>query len=251
MARLPRLVIPGHPHVVIHRGHSGQAVLLDAADRALYLASLNESTGTAGVALHAYALLSTEIRLLVTPNTTDGLADLMQSIGRRYVPAFNKKYGRTGSPWEGRFRSTVIEAERHFLACLRFVEAWGEDVDLGAPSSTRAVPGSSAAHHLGISADPLVADHPAFWALGNTPFEREAAYRRFAEQPPTEAEVAVILLAARNGWVLGSPAFCAMVAQKTGRRPQPARRGRPARVSGSADTSDMTPISLSATRTKV
>lgn len=251
MARLPRVVLPGHPHVVIHRGHSGQAVLLDDADRALYLASLSESTAIAGVALHAYALLSAEIRLLVTPDTSAGLADLMQAIGRRYVPAFNKKYARTGSPWEGRFRSTVIEAERYFLACLRYVEAWGADLDLAAPRSTRPVPGSSAAHHLGLSADPRVADHPAFWALGNTPFEREAAYRRFIDQPPIEAEAAVILQAARNGWALGSPAFCAFVAQKTGRRSQPARRGRPARADRSVDVNDVTLINRRTVKTEL
>ena len=235
MARLPRIVLPGHPHVVIHRGHSSQAVFLDAADRALYLASLHESARTTGVAVHGYALLPTEIRLLITPKTTGGLAELMQSVGRRYVPAFNKKYGRTGSPWEGRFRSTVIEAERHFLACLRFVEAWGEGANVGTSGATHDGPASSAAHHRGMRADPLVADHPAFWAFGNTPFEREAAYRRFVERLPAEGEVAAILLASRNGWVLGSPAFCEMVAVKTGRRPQPVRRGRPAKATRSSD----------------
>lgn len=250
MARLPRIVLPGHPHVVIHRGHSGQAVLLDDADRALYLTGLSESTTSTGAALHGYALLSAEIRLLVTPNTSAGLADLMQAIGRRYVPAFNKKYGRTGSPWEGRFRSTVIEAERYFLACLRYVEAWGADLDLGASRSTRPVPGSSAAHHLGLSVDPRVADHPAFWALGNTPFEREAAYRRWIDQPLAEAEAAVISQAARNGWVLGSPAFCAFVAQQTGRRSQPARRGRPARAGRLVEVNDVSPINTNTIKTE-
>jgi putative transposase len=221
--------MPGHPHVVIHRGHSGQPVFLDAADRALYLASLHEAAGAARVAVHGYALLPAEVRLLVMPATAGGLSEMMQSAGRRYVPAFNRKYGRTGTPWEGRFRSTVIEAERHFADCLRFAEAWGEGANGAAGPATDDVPWSSAAHHLGECNDPLVTDHPAFWAFGNTPFEREAAYRRFVMQPPAEGEVAAISLAALSGWVLGSPAFCATVAQQTGRRPQQARRGRPKR----------------------
>jgi putative transposase len=246
MARLPRLVMPGHPHVIIHRGHSAQAVFLDGADRSQYLASLRESARAARVAVHGYGLLPSETRLLVTPETDAGLAELMQSVGRRYVPAFNKKYVRTGTPWEGRFRSTVIEAGRHFASCLRFAEGWGEagqrPAASGGPDDAAA---SSAAHHLGLRVDPLITAHPAFWAFGNTPFEREAAYRRYAEQKPPESEVATILLAALNGWVLGSADFSALVAQQTSRRPQPAPRGRPRKVTASVEapaSRDVTPI---------
>jgi putative transposase len=227
MARLPRAVMPGHPHLLIHQGHSGQPVFLDAADAALYLAILGDAARFARLAVHAYALFAGEVRVLATPEAADGLAQLMQAVGRRYVPAFNKTYTRSGTPWEGRFRSAVVEPGPEFLACLRFIEA---------PTPARGSPRtgepllSSAAHHLGHRVDPLVADHPAFWALGNTPFEREAAYRRFIEQPQEEAAVATILLAARNGWALGSPAFRATVAQHTGRRVQAAARGRPRKL---------------------
>jgi putative transposase len=224
MARLPRAVMPGHPHLLIHQGHSGQPVFLDAADAALYLANLGDAARSARLAVHAHALFANEVRLLTTPESADGLAQLMQAVGRRYVPAFNKKYSRSGTPWEGRFKSAVIEPGPQFLACLRFIEAStpaGDATRSGEPLL------SSLAHHLGQRVDPLIADHPAFWAFGNTPFEREASYRRFIEEPPAEGEVATILLSARNGWALGSPAFRAAVAQHTGRRAQPAARGRP------------------------
>lgn len=230
MARLPRAVMPGHPHLVIHRGRSGQAVFVDAADRASYLANLGDAARAAKVSLHGYALLANETRLLATPEAADGLAQLMQAVGRKYVPAFNKKHVRSGTPWDGRFRSAVVGPGQHFLACLRFVEAANESAN------------SSLAHHLGRWIDPLVADHPALWALGNTPFEREAVYRRFIEQPPAEGEVAAILLATRNGWALGSPAFCAIVARQTGRRTQPMARGRPRKTVILPKTVDMSPI---------
>ena len=219
MARLARIVLPGHPHLLIHRGQSGQPVFLDDADRELYLASLRGAAPAARVAVHAYALLANEVRILATPEAAAGLAQLMQSVGRKYVAAFNRRHGRTGTPWEGRFRSTVIEAAQHFPACLRFVEAVGQP----------AAAASSAPHHSGLQVDPLIVDHPAFWAFGNTPFEREAAYRRFVGEVPAQGEVATILLAALNGWVLGSPEFRAAVAKKTGRRAQPVSRGRPRR----------------------
>lgn len=235
MARLRRIVVPGHPHVVIHRGRSGAPVLRDAADRQSYLAALAEAAPAARVAIHAYGLLPTEVRLLVSPESEGGLAALMQAVGRRFVRRFNQKYGCTGTPWEGRFRSTVIERDDQFLPCLRFVEG---AVDAAGPPAggVRGVEpegASSAAHHLGLSVDPLVADHPALWGFGNTPFERHAAYRRFAEQPVDPKEVAAILHAALNGWVLGSAAFAALVAGRTGRRPQRLRPGRPRKLSGS------------------
>ena len=242
MARLPRIVMPGHPHVIIHRGRSGHAVFLDAADSASYFAALSEAARVAKVDVHAYALLACEIRILARPETASGLADMMQAVGRRYVPAFNTKHGRTGTPWEGRFRSTVIEAERHFLTCLRFVEAWGEAVG-GAAAAAAVPPLTSAGHHLGLRIDPLVVDHPAFWAFGNTPFEREAAYRQFVDQAPAQGEVAAILLATLNGWVLGSPEFRAMVTPQTGRRAQPAARGRPRKSGARRRAGDLPPFS--------
>ena len=223
MARLRRIVLPGHPHVIIHRGRSGHPVFLDAADRGLYRASVIEAARNAKVAVHAYALLPTEVRLLVSPTGGSGLADLMQAVGRRYVRGFNQKYHCTGTPWEGRFRSAVIEAEVQLLPCMRFVEGAADSGGLEVDSW------SSAGHHLGSRLDPLVSDHPVFWALGNTPFEREAAYRRFIDLPVGESEVVEILLAALNGWALGSPEFAEMVGIRAGRRSQRTSRGRPRR----------------------
>lgn len=208
----------------------------DPADRDSYRANLLEAARTARVAVHAYALLPAEVRLLVSPEGEAGLADMMQAIGRRYVRGFNQKYGCTGTPWEGRFRSAVIESRAQFLPCLRFVETItgpsGCDAEaLPGPSPDRY---SSAAHHLGLRVDPIISDHPVFWALGNTPFEREAAYRRFAAQPAAQSEVAAILLAALNGWALGSAEFAVMVGNQAGRRSLPATRGRPRKIIVSA-----------------
>ena len=228
MARLRRIVVPGHPHLIVHRGRVGAPVFRDAADSQRYLAALAQAALVAQVAVHAYGLWPGEVRLLVSPDSERGLAALMQAVGLRYVRSFNQKYGCTGTPWEGRFRSTVIERQTQFLPCLRFVEgAAGVDSAALAAAGFETERASSAAHHLGLRLDPLVAEHPAFWSFGNTPFERQAAYRRFVERPADEGEVAAILQAALNGWVLGSREFAAVVEAHTGRRPQRAPRGRP------------------------
>ena len=224
MARLRRIVLPGQPHVILHRGHNGQAVFVDAEDRAAYLWSLREAAREAQVAVHAYGLLEGEVRLLVTPSSEAGLGQMLQAVGRRFVRGFNRRHGRSGTPWEGRFRSTVIESAPHFVDCMHFVEA------PTAISGTEDAPAwSSTDHHLGGRRDALVAPHPAFWALGNTPFDREAAYRRIVAQPLAPDVMAAILHAAQNGWVLGSAEFAAWVAGQTGRRPRPAARGRPSK----------------------
>ena len=228
MARLRRIVAPGHPHLVIHRARIGHTALVDATDRELYRTCLVDAARAANVAVHAYALLPAEVRLLVSPQTERGMAELMQAVGRRYVRAFNQKYQLTGTPWEGRYRSAVIEADAQFLPCLRFVETGsigGQPVPTSVGSERDRA--SSLAHHLGLGVDALVTDHPAFWALGNTPFEREVAYRRFMGQPAEPSEVAEILHAALNGWVLGSQVFADMISDRTGRRPQRTSRGRP------------------------
>jgi len=226
MARLRRIVMPGQAHVIIHRGHNGQAVFIDDRDRASYLSSLRDAADEAGVAIHAYGLFGHELRLLATPRDATGLARMMQSVGRRFVHTFNERHGRSGTPWEGRFRSTAIEADTHFLACLRFVEGLSEAGAGAVSPGSGGVGHSSAAHHLAGRDDVVVQAHPAYWALGNTPFEREAAYQQLAARPIPTPQLAAILHAALHGWVLGSDAFAARAANHAQRKVRPSAPGR-------------------------
>jgi putative transposase len=223
------VVLPGHLHLLIQRAQRGQRAFGDAQDRARYWADLRECAAQYDVAIHAYALLDEEVRLLATPTTEGGLAQMMQSIGRRYVRAFNLRHERSGTPWEGRFRSTVVESQRHFVACLQFVEA---PLDSGADAAAW----SSLRHHLGIAVDPMITEHPAFFRLGNTPFEREAAYRARIAQPLPATEMAAILRAANHGWALGGADFASLVHQLSGRRQQPRSAGRPRKIRSTTDS---------------
>jgi len=220
MARLARLCVPGWPHLVLQRGHHGQAAFVDDTDRALYRRLLQEAASAHGLQVHAYALLDDEVRLLATPTTAEALSATVQAIGRRYVAAFNRRHARRGSLWDGRFRGTVVQPERHLLECLCFVEgATGAEQDVP--------PWSSAAHHLGRRPDPLVTEPAQFWALGNTPFDREAAYRELWKQALTESQTRKILSAASTGWPLGDARFVEELAAVTNRRLTPLARGRP------------------------
>ena len=225
MARLPRLDLAGHLHLVIQLARDGHRAFVDDDDRRRYLGAMLESARECAVAVHAYALMDTEVLLLATPAETASLARFMQGLGRRYVKAFNHRHGRNGALWEGRYRTTVVDPASHLLACIRLVEQ--APMRAGLAARTSDWPWSSAAHHAGRKADPIVTEHTAYWQLGNTPFEREARYARESAVLLTDQEVERLLMAARHGWPIGSDAFLQALRRTTDRPVQPRPRGRP------------------------
>jgi putative transposase len=225
MARLARLAVANQAHLIMQRGNNGQTVFVDSRDRETLLQLLRQAAAENRVAVHAYALTDNEVVLLATPDEASGLSRMMQSLGRRYVAGFNRRHGRSGTLWEGRFRATVIEAEPLLQACTCFVEL--APLRAGLVGSVRDYPWSSARHHLGLASDPLVSDHPLYWAIGNTPFEREAAHQQLLERALTTQQTIEIAEAMRKGWALGSDSFKAAIEAKTGRRVRAGRRGRP------------------------
>jgi len=225
MARLARLVAAGLVHLLIQRGNNGQVVFTDRLDRESYLHLLREAAAASDVAVHAYALTDNEALLLATPAETSSLSRMMQALGRGYGARFNRRHGRSGTLWEGRFRATVIEAERYLHAGICFVEL--APVRAGLVHHAQDHPWSSVRHHLGLASDPLVSDHALYWALGNTPFEREAAHGQLLQQALTREQSRAIADAATKGWALGSESFKTSLAANTRRRVQPGPRGRP------------------------
>lgn len=225
MARLPRLALGGHLHHLIHRGHNLQPIVVDDEDRKTLLAALQDSAATHKVAIHAYVVMPNHLHLLATPAADDGLSRMMQALGRRYVSAFNLRHGRVGTLWEGRFRAAPLEAESHLLTVMRSIELNPQRAGLSAEPGD--FPWSSAAHHLGRRRDPLVSDPPGFWALGNTPFERELAWRRWLEEGESENERQRLIDSALKGWPLGSARFLQLLGELSERPLVPRPRGRP------------------------
>jgi putative transposase len=237
MARLPRLVVPGLPHLVVQRGHNDQPAFADDEDREAYLRALGDAAAQAGFELHAYGLKASEVRLLGTPATDRSLAATMQAVGRRYVRAFNLRHGRRSSPWEGRYRSTVVEPGPDVITSVLVIDSLASAID-GFAGGGEPPRWTSAAHHLGIRRDGLIIDHPMFWLLGNTPFEREAAYRARFEQGVSAVDARRVLEAALGGWALASRDFATRLGAEQGRRAHPLPRGRPPAVGHS----DLSPI---------
>jgi putative transposase len=195
MARLPRLALPGELHLVLLRGLAQRDVVVDDEDRRLLLAALHEASRQHALAVHGYAVLPDQVRLLASPSQPLSLAKTVQDFGRRYVAGFNRRHGQRGTLWDGRYRCCVVQPGPWALSALMFVEGGvaqaagrtgmglglglGPDLDLalaqgpGAPSTW-----TSTDHHLGVRRDPLVSPLLAYWQLGNTPFDREATYAR-------------------------------------------------------------------------
>jgi putative transposase len=228
MARLTRLVAAGHVHHIVQRAVGGIGAFVDAADYEAFLVALRRASTEHGVAVHAFSLLPHEVQLLATPAQAPALSQTMQALARLYVTPFNRRHGRAGTLWQGRFRAAPVQAAAHLLTCLRYVEQ--APVRAGAAPLALDHPWSSAAHHVGVSAYPWLARLPpesSFWSLGNTPFEREAAYRRLLEEPLAADALAQVESAALKGWPLGSGEFLASIAPGSARRLAPAPRGRP------------------------
>jgi putative transposase len=225
MARLPRLVVPQQPHHVIQQGNDRQLIFREPEDYERFLGWLRDSAREYKVAIHAYVLMPDSLHLLATPADEDGLAQAMQRVGRYYVPWFNAKYGRSGSLFQGRFKTSVIDAVSYFMQCSQYIESVPVRAQMA--GDALAYPWSSYAHHAGLRPDPAVSDHALYWALGNTPFQREAAYKELADRPLTAAQLGVIEKAVLKGWPLGSEAFKLDLQNKAKRQVLPGKRGRP------------------------
>lgn len=226
MARLPRLSVPGYPHHVIQRGNNRQAIFVTPADYRRMLELLEEHARQFEVALHAYVLMGNHLHLLVTPQTADGLPRMMQAVGRRYVRYFNDTHGRSGTLWEGRYKSTLIETERYLLACMAYIDL--NPVRAGLVSQAKDYPWSSHGHYAGLRVDRMITPHPLYWELGNTPFAREAAYAQRVQEGVTPKQQQELTDSVLRGWALGSPQFVDGLQKKTERRLSMGRPGRPA-----------------------
>jgi len=227
MARLPRLIIPKQPHHVIQRGNNRQLIFREEGDYQRFLVWLKEAARFYEVAIHAYVLMPNHIHLLATPSDPTGLALMMQKVGRFYVPWFNYKYKRTGGLFEGRFRTSLVDTESYFLACSRYIEL--NPVRAGISPAPLDYPWSSYAHHTGVRVDGLVTDHLLYWGMGNTPFQREAAYSDLVMQGIPQDEVDFVTNSVLKNQPLGSDTFKAELERRTSRQILPAKRGRPFR----------------------
>ncbi|MFT3735624.1 MAG: transposase [Rhodocyclaceae bacterium] len=227
MSRLPRLHIPGLPQLILQRGNNRCTIFVDEADFRAFRDMLRESARESAVPLHAYALMPDHLHILATPPEAGAVGTMMQRLGRRYVRYFNNRHARSGTLWDGRYRATVIEPVAWLLPAYRYIEQ--NPVRAGIVGEAEHYLWSSCRHHLGLATDPLVTDHAGYWALGNTPFDRQAAYRSLIETTPASGELAELRHAAHRSWMLGDADLASEASAN--RRIAPLPKGRPRKAS--------------------
>jgi putative transposase len=223
MARPARFCLPGQPQQVIQRGNNRDPVFFGEGDYRFYLACLAEACERFDCHLHAYVLMTNHVHLLVSPMSEDGLPRAMQSVGRRYAQFINWRRERTGTLWEGRYRSCAIDGDSYFLVCSRYIEL--NPVRAAMVAGPADYPWSSFKANAWGRADPLVRPHSLYLSLGTTAAERCQAYRSLFEQQVSEAALGEIRVATQRGWPLGGHGFRDAVEQRCGRRAAPQPRG--------------------------
>jgi putative transposase len=225
MPRRARIVAGGYPMHVILRGIDRAAVFFEDDDRRFFLEGLGAAAEEESVAVHAYVLMNNHVHLLMTARRGPGVSAVMKRVAQRYVQHVNRTYHRTGGLFEGRFRSSLIEAEGYLLACQRYIEL--NPVRAGMVSAPGAYLWSSyRANALG-AIDPVLRPHPLYRHLAGADEVRRAAYRRLFEDA-LDAELLQRLRDCTNGgFVVGSPKFERQIAGMVGRRVCKGAPGRP------------------------
>ena len=225
MPRRARLVIPEIPLHITQRGVNRCAVFLDSDDRAHYLSLLSSVSKDHGVDIHAYVLMGNHVHLLLTPRATGSVSAVMRRLGQCYVQAFNRKYGRTGTLWEGRFKSCLVDTEAYLLTVYRYIEL--NPVRAALADAPERYFWSSAQGNLGIRMDHVLTPHPVFLALSAESAKRAEIYASLLKQGTGPDDLAAIRAYLEQEKALGSGRFQAMVERTLGKVATWRPRGRP------------------------
>lgn len=227
MARRPRLTVPGIPWHIIQRGNNRGPCFYTDNDYQRYLDTLREQAVLAGCHIHAYVLMSDHIHLLLTPEAENSAALLMKHLGQRYVQYVNRTYQRSGSLWEGRFRSCLTQSEEYVLMCYRYIEL--NPVRANMVPHPRDYRWSSFLSNAEGRQDCMLTAHPEYLRLGCAELERQIAYSSLFRARLDPEGLRAIRAATNGNFVLGGQRFQQDMADQLQRRVTPGKSGRPVR----------------------
>jgi len=223
MARLPRLNLPNIPQHIVQRGNNRQACFFSEDDYSIYLSKLREYSQKYDVAVHSYVLMTNHIHLLLTPKESHGVSRLIQSLGSYYVRYINQTYNRSGTLWEGRYKSTLIDSNNYFLTVSRYIEL--NPVRAQMVEHPKDYPWSSYQKNAMGKRVKLLTAHKCYQALGKNNTKRQESYRGLFEQHIPDCMIKEISDATNKAWVLGNNKFKQQIEEQTGRRASPQKRG--------------------------
>jgi putative transposase len=216
------LKVAATPWHVWQRGVNRSRCFSGAADRLHYLRLLAKFAVEHACQVHAYVLMTNHFHLLVTPEGDESVSRMMKAVNERYVRAFNKRHRRTGTLWEGRFKSTVVETDRYLFNLYRYIEL--NPVRAGMVTRPDEYEWSSHAANAFGTQSALVTPHRSFLEIAPDPEERRLRYRALFDARLSDEELAEIRDAICGGFALGGPVHHGLVESHTGMRSQRRRR---------------------------
>ncbi len=225
MPRQQRYRLPGVPQHVIQRGNNRQVTFFDESDYSRYLEDLQEATEQWDCDVHAYVLMTNHVHLLMTPNQEEGIAKVMQSVGRKYVRYINGVYRRSGTLWEGRYKSSVIQSDRYLLTCYRYIEM--NPIRAGMVENPGDYRWSSYRFNAHGQPDRLVTEHPEYMKLGVDDNERRQAYRELFRHTIDNEQLHQIRESLQQCRELGNDRFRSEIEAALAIKATPTKRGRP------------------------
>lgn len=229
MPRMARVVLPNYPHHVVQRGHNRQAVFVDDYAYRRYLQDLCDLKQLFEVRVYAYCLMTNHVHLLLAPSESAAMGKLMKRLAARATRYRNKREGRTGTLWEGRYKSIPVQTDRYLLACNRYIEL--NPVRAGMVDMPEAYPWSSYRQRLGLEKDIWIDEDPAFLSLAATPENRRQRYQELVMEGIPDAELSLISQAVQRGQLTGGDRFGDEVEHLIGWRVESRAQGRPGKSS--------------------
>lgn len=224
MPRRARSYVPGLPYHIVQRGNNREACFIEPENYQFYLKLWRQISKRYEVRVHAYCLMTNHIHMLATPKRRSALSETMKVVGSRYAQYINRKYGRTGTLWEGRHRASLVQSELYFLKCSRYIEL--NPVRAGMVARPEEYRWSS----YGVNGwgdiswlDP----HEEYFRLGTCPADRAHAYRELFTNQISEEDLHLIRKAAHYCQPVGDDRFKARIEVMYGIKPGQMKRGRP------------------------
>jgi putative transposase len=228
MPRRARLTLPKVPLHLIQRGNNRQACFFADQDYRFYLDWLAEYSDKTGCQVHAYVLMTNHVHLLISADGAESPGALMKALGQRYVQYVNRTYRRSGTLWEGRFRSCLTQEETYLLACQRYIEL--NPIRAGMVEHPGEYRWSSYRANAQGDHDALLKPHPLYASLGADATSRQAAYRELFRYELEPGLVDEIRRATNGNFALGNQYFADQVSMALGRRAGPGKSGRPRKM---------------------
>jgi putative transposase len=224
MPRRARMYLPQHPYHIVQRGNNRDACFIEPENYQFYLELLKEAASRYGVFVHAYCLMTNHIHVLATPEEKTSISNTMKVVGSRYAQYINKKYKRTGTLWEGRHRSSLVQTKKYFLTCCRYIELNPVTASMvKRPEEYR----WSSYHTNAWGDESWLALHEEYIRLGKTKEQRCQNYRALFENHLDDSDISLIRKAAHYCQPVGDDRFKKAIENKYGIKLGQTRRGRP------------------------